>query len=64
MEQKCKSIFFGRGLHFLMKMLENPRALSVRSTVTQCWMVPIKTAQRAFSAALPGLSLLLFKFPR
>lgn len=27
MEQKCNSIFFGQGLRFPMKMLENPRAV-------------------------------------
>lgn len=66
MEQKCNSIFFGRGLYFPMKMLENPRALSVRSTVTQCWMVCslLKQHKGLSQRPLSGLSLLLFRVPR
>ena len=64
MEQNCNSIFSGRVLKFPMKMLENSRALSVRATVTQGWMVLVKIAQRTFSMSLPSFSLLLFKVPR
>lgn len=64
MEQKCNSIFFGHVLKFPMKMLENSRALSVRATVTQGWMVLVKIAQRTFSTSLPSFSLLLFRVPR
>ena len=56
MEQKCNSIFFGHGLQFPMRMLENSRAVSVRATVTQGWMVLVKIAQRTFSTSLPSPS--------
>lgn len=64
MEQNCNSIFFGPVLKFPMKMLENSRALGVRTTLTQGWMVLVKIAQRTFSMSLPSFSLRLLRVPR
>lgn len=65
MEQKCNSIFFGRGLHCPVKTLENLRAVSVRAPVTPRWVICSLLEQHEGPSQHPvlGLPPLLFEVP-